>query len=457
MDIWLRLFDPAGFVPRAQCGNWTPALIRLHNVSDFLIWAAYLAIPVVLVRFAYQRRHELPFRQVFWLFGLFIVACGTTHLMDVILFYNPLYRLAGAVKLVTAAASWGTVIALIPIVPQALAMRSPAALQREVDERKRAEEEVRVLNAQLEQRVQERTAELRGINAQLEEANREKDTLLRNEQSLREEAEHANRVKDEFLATLSHELRTPLNSIYGWTQLLRGGKLDDETTEQALDTIERSTRAQVQLIDDLLDVSRIITGKLALDMQPVDLAPVIEAALSSARPAAEAKNIEINALLSHEAGLVSGDPHRLQQIVWNILSNALKFTPRGGTIGISLRRVDSQVEIEVTDNGQGIEPEFLPYIFERFRQADSTSTRRYGGLGLGLAIVRHLVESHGGTVEARSGGIGQGAVFSCVSHTGRADACGRRHHACGRRERAPRRAHRFADQPAGRPASTRSR
>src|SRR4028119_589392 len=160
MDIWLRLFDPSGFVPRAMCGQWTPALIRLHNISDFLIWTAYLAIPIVLLRFAYKRRRELPFRQVFWLFGLFIVACGTTHLMDIVLFYNPLYRLAGAVKLVTAAASWGTVIALVPIVPRALAMRTPEALQREVDVRKRAEEEVRVLNTELEHRVQERTAEL---------------------------------------------------------------------------------------------------------------------------------------------------------------------------------------------------------------------------------------------------------------------------------------------------------
>jgi signal transduction histidine kinase/ActR/RegA family two-component response regulator len=411
MDIWLRLFDPTGFVPRALCGQWTPALIRLHNISDFLIWTAYLAIPVVLVRFAYKRRHELPFRQVFWLFGLFIVACGTTHLMDIILFYNPLYRLAGAVKLVTAAASWGTVIALVPIVPRALAMRTPEALEREVNERIRAEEEVRVLNAELEQRVQERTAELQTINYQLEATNQEKDVLLRSEQMAREESERANRAKDEFLATLSHELRTPLNSIYGWTQLLRSGKMDEETTEQALETIERSTRSQVQLIDDLLDVSRIITGKLPLEMQPVDLAPVIEAALASARPAAMAKNIEIKATLHRDAGLISGDPHRLQQVVWNVISNALKFTPKDGRVEVLLHRVNSQVEVLVSDNGQGIEPEFLPYIFERFRQADSTSTRRFGGLGLGLAIVRHLVELHGGTADADSEGLGRGATI----------------------------------------------
>src|SRR4028118_1425209 len=153
MNFWTRLFDPSGFVPRAICGDWTPALIRLHNVSDFFIWTAYLAIPIVLVSLAYRRREELPFRQVFWLFGLFIIACGTTHLMDIVLFYHPIYRLAGVIKLITAAASWGTVMALIPIVPRALAMRSPEVLEREITEREKAEEQVRTLNAELEQRV----------------------------------------------------------------------------------------------------------------------------------------------------------------------------------------------------------------------------------------------------------------------------------------------------------------
>ena len=184
MEIWSRIFDSAGFIPRAQCGAWTPALIRLHNVSDFFIWTAYIAIPLVLIYFVAKRRGEIPFQQMFWLFGIFIIACGTTHLMDIVLFYNPLYRLAGIVKLVTAAASWGTVFALHKIVPQALAMRSPEVLEREIKERERVEAEVRHLNASLEDRVRERTAEL-------EAANDAKDDLLHSAEQARVEAEEA--------------------------------------------------------------------------------------------------------------------------------------------------------------------------------------------------------------------------------------------------------------------------
>lgn len=405
MEIWSRLFDGTGFVPRAQCGEWTTSLIRLHNVSDFFIWTAYLAIPLVLVRFAYRRRHELPFRQVFWLFGLFILACGTTHLMDIVLFYHPLYRLSGAVKLITAAASWGTVIALIPIVPRALAMRSPEVLLREVDERQRAEAEVRSLNASLEERVRERTAELEAANA-------DKDDLLLREQQLRQEAEAANRSKDEFLATLSHELRTPLNATMGWTQLLRSGKLDPETTAQALATIERSTQSQARIVEDILDVSRIVVGKFRLDSQPVNLATVVEMSQSAVRPAAQAKHIQLDATVDEGALMVSGDPDRLQQIVWNLLSNAIKFTPAGGRVTMRLTRADSQAQITVSDTGEGMDAALLPLVFERFRQADSSSTRTHGGLGLGLALVRHLVELHGGSVRAESQGKGQGATFT---------------------------------------------
>jgi signal transduction histidine kinase len=335
MDIWARLFDPTGFVPRAQCGAWTPELIRLHNVSDFFIWTAYLAIPVVLVRFAWRRRHELPFAQLFWLFGLFIVACGTTHLMDIVLFYHPLYRLSGAVKLITAAASWGTVMALIPIVPRALAMRSPEVLQREVEERHKAEAEVRELNAELERRVRERTSEL-------ESANRDKDELLAREQLARLEAESANKSKDEFLATLSHELRTPLNSMLAWTSLLRSGKLDEMMTEQALETIERSTRLQAQLVEDILDVSRIMAGKLRIVMEPVDLAAVVRDGEVAVRLSAESKGVFLTASINAPECFVEGDSRRLQQIVWNLLSNAIKFTPAGGHVAVNLSRSDGR-------------------------------------------------------------------------------------------------------------------
>jgi PAS domain S-box-containing protein len=236
--------------------------------------------------------------------------------------------------------------------------------------------------------------------------------LYREAQRARAEAEHANRAKDEFLATVSHELRTPLNAIIGWAHMLRHNKFDEATTERAMETIERNSRAQARLIEDILDVSRIITGKLRLDVQPIELIPVVEAAIDAVRPAADAKEIRLQTILDPRAGPISGDPGRLQQVVWNLMSNAVKFTSRGGRIQIRLERVNSHVEIIVSDTGQGISAELLPYIFERFRQGDSSSTRIHGGLGLGLAIVRHLVELHGGTVHASSMGDGEGATFT---------------------------------------------
>jgi PAS domain S-box-containing protein len=226
------------------------------------------------------------------------------------------------------------------------------------------------------------------------------------------EAQEASRVKDEFLATLSHELRTPLNAMLGWAHLLRSGRLDPETSRRAVETIERSTRLQARLIEDLLDVSRIVTGKLRLESAPVDLPAVITAAVEVIRPAADAKSIRIDTDLDPQIGPVVGDAGRLQQVVWNLLSNAVKFTPRGGLVEVILERAGSEADISVRDTGRGIPPEFLPQVFERFRQVDSSTTRAYGGLGLGLAIVRHLVELHGGSVRAQSAGEGQGATFS---------------------------------------------
>jgi signal transduction histidine kinase len=245
----------------------------------------------------------------------------------------------------------------------------------------------------------------------IKDAEEERERLLRSEQAAREEAERANRLKDEFLATLSHELRTPLNAILGWSQMLQNGNLDEAEFKRATGTIERNARAQSQLIDDILDVSRIIRGKLRLDVRAVDLSNVISAAVDAARPAAEAKNIRLQTLIDPQATQISGDPDRLQQVVWNLLSNAIKFTPKDGRVQVRLERVNSHVEIVVSDTGAGIEPEFLPFVFERFRQSDGSMTRRHGGLGLGLAIVRQLVELHGGTVSVTSAGEGQGAAF----------------------------------------------
>jgi PAS domain S-box-containing protein len=243
---------------------------------------------------------------------------------------------------------------------------------------------------------------------QIEEA---RARLLSLEQAARLKAEEANRTKDEFLATLSHELRTPLTAMLGWTRIMRTSKLDEKVSEHALEIIERNATLQAQLIEDLLDVSRIIGGKLRLNIGPVKLAPVIESALDSVRPAADAKSINLSLQQAEPSSLVSGDPARLQQVFWNLLINAVKFTPQGGEVEVKLARLESHVEVRFRDTGQGINTEFLPYVFDRFRQADASITRMHGGLGLGLAIVRHLVEAHGGLVRAESDGEGRGATF----------------------------------------------
>ncbi|BAY80126.1 multi-sensor hybrid histidine kinase (plasmid) [Nostoc linckia NIES-25] len=243
-------------------------------------------------------------------------------------------------------------------------------------------------------------------------AESERDRLLQLEQAARTEAERANRIKDEFLAVLSHELRSPLNPILGWANLLKTREFDQAAVKKAIATIERNAKLQAQLIEDLLDVSRILQGKLNLNMFPVSLVLVIDAALETVRLAAEAKNIQIHKTLDTSVERVLGDSGRLQQIIWNLLSNAVKFTPEGGKIEVQLQHVDTQAQITVSDTGKGISHEFLPHVFEYFRQADSTTTRKFGGLGLGLAIVRHLVELHGGTIWAESLGEGQGATFT---------------------------------------------
>jgi signal transduction histidine kinase/CheY-like chemotaxis protein len=242
-------------------------------------------------------------------------------------------------------------------------------------------------------------------------ATTERERLLAGVREARRQAEEALRFRDDFMATLSHELRTPLTSILGWSRLLRTQKFSEEEMTNALEVIERNARAQVQLIEDLLDVSRIMTGKLRLDLRPIDPAAVVVAAADTMRPAAEAKGIALEAVLDAGAGRVSGDPDRLQQVVWNLVSNAVKFTPKGGRVEVRVGRVDSSIEILVSDTGAGIAPDLLPHVFDRFHQADKSSGRRHAGLGLGLSIVKHLVELHGGRVFAESPGEGRGAIF----------------------------------------------
>ncbi len=271
----------------------------------------------------------------------------------------------------------------------------------------RGRDEVGVLVATFNEMLdglQRRDVELRRIQAELEHRVEERTELLR-------EAEDANRLKDQFLATLSHELRTPLNAIVGWTTLLMQGNLQPDAAARAVTVIDRNARAQTKLIEDVLDVSRIVSGKLRLNVRALDLTTVVKAAAESVSHAATAKRIRLKLLLEAGTGPVSGDPDRLQQVVWNLLSNAIKFTPAGGTVTVRVEQGDSNVSVVVRDDGAGIAPDFLLHVFERFRQADASTTRAYGGLGLGLSIVRHLVELHGGTVRADSEGPGRGSTF----------------------------------------------
>jgi PAS domain S-box-containing protein len=265
---------------------------------------------------------------------------------------------------------------------------------RDISERKKAEEA------------------LKKAMEEAEVANRERQQLLNSEREARSQAERASRMKDEFLATLSHELRTPLNAVLGWANILRHGNLQGEELEQGLDIIERNARVQARIIEDLLDMSRIISGKVRLDVQWIELSAVLNESIETLRSTAQAKGVYLQARLDPFARPIFGDPNRLQQVFWNLLNNAIKFTPKDGKVEVLLKQVSSEVQVSVIDTGEGIAPEFLPYIFDRFQQGDASTTRRHGGLGLGLAIVKQLVELHGGNVRVQSDGLGKGATFN---------------------------------------------
>lgn len=387
-----NFFDSASFMPHGHCYLWREDVLWLNVVSDVLIAISYFSIPIALVVFV-RRRTDLAFNWVFRMFAAFIFACGATHILEIWTVWHPDYQLQGLVKLYTALISCATAFALWPLMPKALALPSPALLQaankrleEEGQERNRVQHELMEAKRSLEMRVEQRTSELR----------------------------RANKMKDEFLTTLSHELRTPLNVIMGYTDLLKLETPGSVEFKQAVDSIHRNAVVQAELINDLLDVSRIITGKIQLESHLVDPVALIEYAKDAVKVSAEAKMIEINTTFDEVTGFILGDSTRLQQVLWNLLANAVKFTPKGGKINITTRRIDSKLEIKVTDNGKGIDKEFLPYVFDRFRQEDSSTTRAYGGLGLGLAIVRHIVELHGGMVFAESEGKDKGATFTLL-------------------------------------------
>lgn len=551
-ELWTNFFTSGSFIPHGHCYLWQTNLVWLHILSDAFIALAYYSIPATLFYFV-RKRQDLPFDWIFLLFSAFIVACGTTHLIEIWTLWHPTYWLSGFVKAVTAMISVVTALQLIPLVPQALALPSPAQLeqanqelQTQIAERLRVEEELRKYQNHLEEMVSVRTNEISKTNEQLQQeilerqrileilrqseeryrylaeaipqlvwttnANGECDffnqnwceytgltleqslgsgwlaalhpddiqnanevwsnavknstiynneyrykrafdgsyrwhlarglplkdeqgivvkwfgtctdiheqkqileeraRLLELEQVARAKAETANRIKDEFLAVLSHELRTPLNAILGWSKLLQTGRLNQAKASEALATIERNATLQVQLIEDLLDISRILQGKLTLDITKINLESTILSALQTMRLAAEAKLIEVSTVFEPLMGEVMGDSTRLQQVVWNLLSNAVKFTPKGGKVEVRLKQADGYAQIIVSDTGKGISAEFLPFVFDYFRQADSTSTRNFGGLGLGLAIVRNIVEIHGGIIKADSHGEDKGATFT---------------------------------------------
>lgn len=551
-ELWTIFFTSGSFIPHGHCYLWQTNLVWLHILSDSLIALAYYSIPATLFYFV-RKRQDLPFDWIFLLFSAFIVACGTTHLIEIWTLWHPTYWLSGFVKTVTAIISLITTIQLVSLVPQALALPSPAQLeqtnqelQTQIAERLGIDEELRKYQNHLEEMVAVRTNEITNTNEQLQQeilqrqrileilrqseeryrylaeaipqlvwttdANGESDFfnqnwceytgltfeqslgsgwlaalhpedvqnadevwsdavknrtiynneyrfkrafdnsyrwqlarglplkdeqgfvvkwfgtctdiheqkqileerahLLELEQVARAKAETANRIKDKFLAVLSHELRTPLSAILGWSKLLQTRVLDQAKISEALATIERNAILQVQLIEDLLDISRILQGKLTLNITKINLESTVLSALETMHLAAETKLIEVNTAFAPDVGQVMGDSTRLQQIVWNLLSNAIKFTPKGGKVEVRLELADGYAQIIVSDTGKGISAEFLPYVFDYFRQADSTSTRSFGGLGLGLAIVRNLIEMHGGIVKADSHGEGKGAIFT---------------------------------------------
>jgi|GEM_PF-5718779 len=393
----LALFDSrpaAGFHGHGYCYLWQTDLVAAHVISDAVIGLSYLSISITLVYIVRRTRQALPYGWLFVAFGTFIVACGATHLMEIWTTWQPVFWLAADLKIITAIASVVTAAVLPPVVPKVLALVAQARVS---DERRVALE---AAHDELDRRVRERTAAL--------------EASLQRERRLRAEAEEASRAKEDFLATVSHELRTPLNAIVGWSELLQRQNVDPATLARATAAIGRNARAQAQVVGDLLDVSRIAAGKLTLNLQQTDLVALVMTAVESVKPSADRKGLTIRVHLQQAALFARVDEQRLQQVVWNLLANAIKFTPDGGGITVTVEQAGSLARLSVSDNGIGIAPEFVPRLFERFTQAESSSTRRFAGLGLGLAIVRDLIRLHGGRIEVESAGLGAGATFRVV-------------------------------------------
>lgn len=373
------------YTPRQVCMYYEAPVIWLHVIADLLTAIAYYSIAVLLGYFV-RRRTDLAFSWMFWLFSAFILACGTTHLFGVIDIWRPFYKVDGLVKLVTAILSVGTAVALWPLIPHALAMPGPG---------------------QLAATIEQRTAELAHTNQALRSA-------LGAAQEARGVAEEANKAKDHFLAVLSHELRTPLTPVLATVSMLQQRESFDADTLEHLEMVRRNVEMEARLIDDLLDVTRIAQGKVELDRRPVDLCTIIQRTAEVCLPDIEARELHFDIDWGERPHLVDADVARLQQVFWNLLKNAVKFTPLGGYVGVRCRRQGESVLVEVSDSGVGIEADVMPRLFKPFEQGERGTTRQFGGLGLGLTISKALVEIHGGSITAYSAGKGKGAIFKVL-------------------------------------------
>lgn len=392
------------FLPHATCYLRDENLILLHTISDSLIGIAYMFIPFALIDFR-RSRPDVPFNWMFLAFGTFIVACGLTHFMEILTVWEPLYWEAGGVKALTAIASIVTAIALRRVMPLAIALPSPdelkkvnATLQLQIEERMKAEEILRQTLTNLEATIQERTRELSERNIMLQEA--------------MHAAEMANKTKDQFIAVLSHELRTPLTPVATTLELLLDDPEMPEAWRPMLELMRRNVAMEKRLINDLLDTVAIQRGKLTIARVPVELGSVIEQVSTQFAPMAKERGLLFTCELTKEPLSVIGDPLRLEQTVSNLLQNALKFTDPGKNITMSVTRDGMDAVIVVTDEGIGFDKDREHMLFNPFEQAEKSINRRFGGLGLGLAITKNLVEFHGGTVTAFSAGEGQGATFT---------------------------------------------
>jgi signal transduction histidine kinase/ActR/RegA family two-component response regulator len=391
-----RILDTSSYPPRWSCGTWTPGEGWLHICSDLGIWSAYLAIPLALAYFI-RRRKDLPFTPIFWLFCSFIIACGTTHLMEVLMFWWPAYRLNGLVKLACALISWVTVVSLLPVIPRALSLRTAEELEREVRERTRAEE--------AERQMRDYTLVVESANAALATAN--------------QAAEAASQAKSEFLANMSHELRTPLTAILGFAEVLRdeSGPAEGESRRQAVDTITRNGEHLLQLINDILDLSKIEAGRLEIDPRPCDPRKIVDdcVALMNVRAAAKglALGVDCDPALPCR---IQSDPTRIRQVLLNLLGNAIKFTEQG-EVRLSAAFAaapEPSIAFDVRDTGIGMTPQQAAAIFEPFRQAEASTARRFGGTGLGLTISRRLTEMLGGCLQLVESQPGAGSRFRAV-------------------------------------------